>query len=51
MKTSEIEHFACKYIIFVIGSDATLVGFDPGLEIFMIIMVKYESSLWVTWRQ
>ena len=49
MKTSEIVHLACKYIRVVIGSDANLVGFDPGLEIFMIIMAKYESSIWVTW--
>ena len=34
-----------------IGSAAILVGFHPGLEIFVIIMAKYESSIWVTWRE
>ena len=36
-----------QHEIFHLGG-TILVGFHPGLEIFVIIMAKYESSIWVT---
>ena len=41
IKTSEIEHLACKYIRVVIRSAAILVGFDQGRKEGYVIVFDW----------